>query len=105
VPDRRGEARVEADDSSFMELLNPIAPDRLPVKILNTSNRGVCVGCATFVPRGAEVRVFLGNVQLFGRIRYCMPAKEGFRAGIQITERFQAPQRQSVQISGVSVSG
>jgi len=72
-------------------MLNPVAPERLPVKILNTSARGVYVGTTTFLPPGAEVRVFLRNIQLFGKIRYCVPNGDGFRVGIALTEEIRSP--------------
>jgi hypothetical protein len=72
-----------------MELLNPVVPERLPVKILNTSKRGLCIGSAVFLSRGTEVRLFAGEVQFFGKICYCMTSPQGFRAGIQLAGRIE----------------
>lgn len=99
--ERRSEARIATDDPCFVQLLNPLAPGRLPAKILDTSKRGICLGSAMFLPRGAEVCIFLENVQLFGTIRYCASAREGYRAGIELTGRIQPPRAQSLQIAGV----
>jgi len=94
VIEKRREEREEADESAFMELLNPVATERLPVNILNRSKRGMCVGSTVFLPRGAEVRVFVGNIQFFGSIRYCVAAPQGFRAGLEIAGRIQHPEHQ-----------
>ena len=87
--ENRREERNEVNESAFIQLLNPFAPERLPVKILNTSKRGLCIGSAVFLSRGTEVRVFAGEVQLFGKIRYCMPSPQGFRAGIELAGRIE----------------
>lgn len=81
---RAGEARVETDECAFIQMMNPFSTDRLPVGILNYSESGVGVRSATFLPRGAEVWLFRGKARLIGTIRYCVPAKDGFRAGIHL---------------------
>jgi len=98
--ERRSERRLDVDDVSSIQILNPIAPDRWRIRILNTSARGLCVATSTFLPPGAEVRVFLRNVQLFGTIRYCEAAISGFRAGIELTERIGAS-RLTRQLSAI----
>ena len=70
--EKRCDEREEANESAFMELLNPVATERVPLNILNRSKRGMCVGSSVFLPCGAEVRVFVGNIQFFGNIRYCI---------------------------------
>ena len=87
----------EVDDQPFMQLLDPPAPGRLPVKILHVSQSGICIGSITFLPRGTGVRMCLGDIQLFGAIRYCVPAKEGFRADIELSGTIQAPQKHGFQ--------
>ena len=72
-----------------MQILNPIAPERLPVKILNTSKRGMCVASTEFLPRGAEVRVSVGDTQFFGKVSYCISRPPKFRAGIELVGRIQ----------------
>jgi hypothetical protein len=92
VIENRREERKEANEPAFVQLLNPVAPERLPVKILNTSKRGLCIGSAMFLSRGAEVRVFVGNIQFFGKIRYCVASPQGFRAGIELAGRIESTQ-------------
>ena len=87
--ENRREERKEVNESAFVQLLNPVAPERLPVKILNTSKRGLCIGSAVFLSRGTEVRVFAGEIQFFGKIRYCVASPQGFRAGIELAGRIE----------------
>ena len=89
VIENRREERKEANESAFVQLLNPVAPERLPIKILNTSKRGLCIGSAVFLSRGTEVRVFAGEVQFFGKICYCVASPQGFRAGIELAGRIE----------------
>ena len=83
--EKRREVRVETDERAFVQMMNPFSPDRLPVSILNQSESGMGIGSATFLPRGAEVWVFRGKARLIGKIRYCVPAEKGFRAGIDVS--------------------
>ena len=89
VIENRREERKEANEFAFIELLNPVVPDRFPVKILNTSKRGLCIGSTTFLSRGTEVRLFAGEIQFFGKICYCMASPQGFRAGIELAGRIE----------------
>jgi len=86
-PDRRNEVRAYAHQATFLQVLNPLSPDRVPVNVLNTSEHGICVESTTYVAQGAQLRVFRGSVQLFGTVRYCTPATNGFRIGIQVSSQ------------------
>jgi hypothetical protein len=85
--DRRAEVRLKVDQTTFLQVLNPLSPDRMPVTILNTSESGMCVQTLTFLARGAQVRVFRKQLQVFGAVRYCTPADNGFRVGIQVSSQ------------------
>ena len=95
--EKRREARVETDERAFVQMMNPFSPDRLPVSILNHSKSGIGIGSATFLPRGAEVWVFRGKAQLIGRIRYCVPANEAFRAGIEVSRNIEGAHPREAQ--------
>jgi hypothetical protein len=97
--ENRREEREEANESALVQLWNPVAPEGLPVKILNTSKRGLCISIAVFLSRGAEVRVFVGEVQFFGRIRYCIASPRGFRAGIELDGRIEPSSNREFQPS------
>jgi hypothetical protein len=99
VIEKRREKRSETNESAFVQLWNPVARERLPINILNRSNRGLCIGSAVFLSRGAEVRVFVGNIQFFGTIRYCVASPQGFRAGIELTGRIENSQDREFQPS------
>ena len=86
VTEHRREPRVEMDEVVFVQLLNPFSEERLAARVVNRSTGGVCIASLTFLPRGGEVQVFHRGDQLFGKIRYCVPAKEGFRSGIAVSQ-------------------
>ena len=94
--ERRSEERREVNESAFMQLLNSVDSERVPVTIVNKSKRGICIACHEFLPRGAEVRVFAGCLQFFGKISYCvaLTRARGFRAGIEIAGKIQYPAHQ-----------
>ena len=74
--ENRREEREEANESAVMELLNPVAAERLPINILNRSKRGICVSSTVFLPRGAKLRLFVGNIQ-FITSGICVASPQG----------------------------
>ena len=92
--EKRRQARVETDARAFLQVMNPFSSDRLLVSVLDHSETGMGIRTATYLPPGAEVWVFCWKARLIGTIRYCVPVKEGFRAGIDVSS-CQEPRRRS----------
>ena len=95
VVEHRRERRLEADDDALVQMINPFSPERTRARIVNRSTGGLCIASLTFLARGAEVQVLVSGSQLFGKIRYCVPAKEGFRAGVALATNILASLRET----------
>ena len=88
--ENRVEPRVEANESASVQRINPFSSGRLSARVLNRSKGGICIASATFLPRGGEIQVLLSRSQLFGKIKYCVPAPEGFRVGVAVSQTVNA---------------
>ena len=83
--EHRREPRHLCHEAAFLQVFNPASPERLEIRVIDTSEGGLAIYSPIFLPRGAEVRVRRGDNFVYGTIRYCVPSGSGFRAGVEIT--------------------
>lgn len=82
--ERRRGPRIPTDDIAYLRILKPASPERLVVRVLDVSKGGFKLGLGKSLYPGCEVQIRLKDVVALGEVRYCVPAKVGFFAGIQI---------------------
>lgn len=84
--EQRREPRFESDERGVMHMLYPQSPEPVNVRIVNVSKSGMCVRTPIFLVRNSEVKVAATKQVIIGQVRYCVPARDGFQAGLRIVE-------------------
>jgi hypothetical protein len=69
-----------------LQSLSPLIVEPFDVHVLDVSKGGMCVQLERHVAAQSEVKVRLRGLLIFGQVKYCVPARGGFRAGIKIKE-------------------
>lgn len=86
--ERRRHPRLATDDPASLQVLNPFSDDVWEVRIVDVSISGV----RTFTPKGllpgSLIKVKMQYSVACGDVRYCIPADNGFFAGIRLHDYF-----------------
>jgi hypothetical protein len=82
--DRRSWARFPTDDAARMKVLKPLGAKAAEVRILDVSQGGLKLRVPTMLQPGSIVQVDLRSGVLVAEVRYCVRARLGFHAGIQL---------------------
>ena len=89
--DRRRSARIATNDPAVLHLLNPASPERYDVRVLDVSKGGCKLLTSKYFQKGTLVQVRWRESVASGEVRYCVPAKDGFYVGVQVTDMFALP--------------
>jgi predicted anti-sigma-YlaC factor YlaD len=89
--DRRREPRFEVDAPASMQVLNPLSTNRVDVRILNLSKRGLRLSVTEFLQKGTIVQVLTKGSSMLGEVCHCSRVGTEFQVGILITEVFPNP--------------
>lgn len=84
--ERRSELRTVVNEPATLQSLSPLLLETFDVQVTDVSKSGISVQLSKHLPAQSEVKIRRGTVLLFGEVRYCVPVKGGFRAGIKIKE-------------------
>jgi hypothetical protein len=91
--ERRRGGRVPTDDPAFMQVLNPLATNRVEVRVLDVSRDGLKLRVPEFLPPGSVIQVRMENSIALGEVRYCRALQAGFDAGVQLQDVFESPEK------------
>lgn len=89
--ERRREPRFEVDTPASMQVLNPLSTNRVDVRILNLSKRGLRLCVPEFLQKGTIVQVRTKGSSMLGEVCHCSQVGTEFQVGILITEVFPSP--------------
>lgn len=67
-----------------LRLLNPLSPDKVEARLVNVSEMGLCLRIARSIPHSAHVQVTFKGFAVFGEVRYCRLARDGYYVGIDV---------------------
>jgi hypothetical protein len=79
------------DAKASMQVLNPLSPTRVDVRILDLSRRGLRLSVPEFLQKGTIVQVHTKGSFMLGEVCYCSQVGTEFLVGILITEEFPNP--------------
>jgi hypothetical protein len=86
--ERRREVRYPTHDQAEVEVMYS-APLRLSATVLDISRSGLRLELNTLLGKGQHVKIVVGRqLVVFGEVRYCRRAGDGFQAGILIEDLF-----------------
>ena len=89
--DRRGSDRVQIDAPASLRMLDPVGPERIEVRVRDVSTRGCKIHAPHFIQRGILVQIRFADAIAEGEVRYCVPAKTGFYAGVELRDVVTIP--------------
>jgi PilZ domain len=101
--ERRAEARYPTQDPVELEI---VPGPREPIfgTVLDVSRSGLRLALSNRIDRGEQVKVKLHRNVIFGEVRYCRPAADGFQVGVRIQDLVRPPARQSDHIADDQLS-
>jgi PAS domain S-box-containing protein len=86
--ERRRFPRFKSNDTVKMNLLSSAAQTCIDVKVLNVSNGGLRLWCSQSLDAGTLVEIQRGDEIAVASVRYCVPADQGFHAGVRFRGHF-----------------
>lgn len=89
--ERRREPRFEVNAQASMQVLNPLSPTRVDVRILNLSERGLRLRVPEFLQKGTIIQVRTKGSSMLGEVCHCSQVGTEFHVGILITAVFPNP--------------
>lgn len=86
--ERRRHPRVATNDPASLQVLNPFSDDIWAVRILDVSKSGLRAHTPINLPAGSLIKVRMHYSVACGDVRYCIPADDGFYAGVRLHDYF-----------------
>jgi hypothetical protein len=86
--DRRRYPRVATDEAAALQVINPFSTDIWDIRIVNVSEGGVQTSTPRSLVQGSLVRMNMRYSVACGDVRYCVPADNGFYAGVRLHDYF-----------------
>ena len=86
--DKRGSPRVVTNDAAAIQVLNPFCIDIWKVRVVDVSKGGLRTLTPRNLPPGALVKIRMQYSVACGDIRYCVPAENGFYAGVRLHDYY-----------------
>ncbi|MBZ5673255.1 MAG: PilZ domain-containing protein [Acidobacteriia bacterium] len=86
--ERRRHPRLATDDPASLQVLNPFSDDAWEVRIVDVSRSGLRTLTTKRLLPGSLVKVKMQYSVACGDVRYCIPADNGFYAGIRLHDYF-----------------
>ena len=87
-PERRVFPRFETNDTARLQFVEPYSSDVADVNVLDVSRGGLKLWAQQPLDAGALVQIHRGNEIAMAEVRYCVPAKPGFHAGVKFQKAF-----------------
>jgi anti-sigma factor RsiW len=86
--DKRRYPRVATNEAAALQVIHPFSIDSWAVRIVNVSKGGL----RTYTPRslmpGSLIKMKMRYSVACGDVRYCVPADNGFYAGVRLHDYF-----------------
>jgi signal transduction histidine kinase len=89
--ERRKFPRFKSHDAVKLTLLSSLSQSCLDVEVLNVSNGGLRLWTSQSLKTGILVEIQRGDEIAVASVRYCVPADEGFHAGVRFRGHFDKP--------------
>jgi hypothetical protein len=86
--ERRKFPRFKSHDAVKLNLLSSSLPTCVDVHVINVSNGGLRLLTSQFLKTGTLVEIQRGDEIALGSVRYCVPADQGFHAGVRFRGHF-----------------
>ena len=86
--ERRAFPRFETNDTATLTYLDPAFPEVASVRVLDVSKGGLKLWTNQSLDPGAQVQIHRGDEIAAADVRYCVPAKQGFHAGVKFQITF-----------------
>jgi hypothetical protein len=86
--ERRRHPRLATDDPASVQVLNPFSADIWDVRIVDVSKSGLRAQTPKSLPPGSLIKVRMQYSVACGDVRYCIPAENGFYAGVRLHDYF-----------------
>jgi hypothetical protein len=89
--ERRKFPRFKSHDAVKLTLLSSLSQSCLDVEVLNVSNGGLRLRTSQSLKTGTLVEIQRGDEIAVASVRYCVPADQGFHAGVRFRGHFDKP--------------
>jgi signal transduction histidine kinase len=86
--ERRKFPRLKSHDAVKLNLLSSVLQDCIDVQVLNVSNGGLRLWSSQSLAIGTLVEIQRGDEIAVATVRYCVPADQGFHAGVRFRGHF-----------------
>jgi len=86
--ERRRHPRVATNEPASLQILNPFSDDIWDVRILDVSKSGLRTHTSKNLLPGSLIKVRMRYCVACGDVRYCIPAENGFYAGVRLHDYF-----------------
>jgi hypothetical protein len=86
--ERRQQPRQATDNPASLQVLNPFSPGAWDVRIVDVSQSGLRTHTPKSLSPGSLIKVKMQYSVACGDVRYCIPAEQGFYAGVRLHDYF-----------------
>jgi hypothetical protein len=86
--ERRKFPRFKSRDAVKLNLLSSLSQGSIDVQVLNVSNGGLRLSTSQSLKTGTLVEIQRGDEIAVATVRYCVPAEQGFHAGVRFRGHF-----------------
>jgi hypothetical protein len=86
--ERRRDPRMATDHPASLQVLCPFTPGAWDVRIVDVSNSGVRAHVPQMLTPGSLIKMRMQYSVACGDVRYCIPADNGFYAGVRLHDYF-----------------
>jgi hypothetical protein len=86
--ERRQHPRLATDDPATLQVLNPFSVEVWQVRVVDVSISGVRALTTKILQPGSLSKMKMQYSVACGGVRYCIPAADGFYAGIHLHDYF-----------------
>jgi PilZ domain len=88
--ERRRYPRLATNGVASLQVLNPFSVDVWDIRIVNVSEGGLRTHTPKVLMPGTLIRLKMQFSVVCGDVRYCIPADNGFYAGVRLHDYFLA---------------
>ncbi len=86
--ERRRHPRLATNDPASVQILHPFSAAIWDVRIVDVSKSGLRAHSPQSLPPGSLIKVRMQYSVACGDVRYCIPAENGFFAGVRLHDYF-----------------
>jgi hypothetical protein len=86
--ERRRHPRLATNDPATVQVLHPFSAGIWDVRIVDVSKSGLRAHSSRSLPPGSLIKVRMQYSVACGDVRYCIPAENGFFAGVRLHDYY-----------------